>query len=142
MKKTLIILLLLITSNLFCVDKYLGLTPKEIIQEIGSPKYVLAERGNRSQEDDVVFFYENRIYVYFNQSRVWQLRVDDKYSSDILGLHMGDTKEKIVEVLGSPIEELEDSFLYIRPDRGYPVTLRVYFLENKLDDIYIYRGDY
>lgn len=142
MKRTSLIFILILTSNLFALENYIGFTPKEIIEELGSPSYVLSQRGDREEEDDVLFFYDNRVYVYFNQNRVWQIRVDEKFTGSVLQLKIGDDKSVILEILGEPLEKKENSFIYRRPDRGYPLILRVYFSGDKLNDIYVYRGDY
>jgi len=116
--------------------------PVEVIKEFGSPNYVFTQRGERAEEDDVIFFYDNRVYLYFNQNRVWQIRADSKYEGSILKLKLGDDKSVVNELLGEPHEIKDNSYIYRRPDRGFPLILRLYFLGDKLNDIYLYRGDY
>lgn len=142
MKKSFILILFILTNTLFALDNYIGFTPKELINELGAPAWVLPQRGDRAQEDDVMFFYNERIYIYFNQNRVWQMRVDESYTGTVLKLKLGDDISVVREILGEPLEERENSFIYRRPDQGYPVILRLYFSGEKLNDIYMYRGDY
>ncbi len=142
MKKTLLILILVHTNSLFALENYIGYTPKEIIEDLGAPSYVLSQRGERTEEDDVLFFYDNRVYVYFNQNRVWQIRVDQNFTGSILQLKLGDDKSTVIELLGEPLDENDNSLIYRRPDKGYPLILRLYFSGDKLNDIYFYRGDY
>jgi hypothetical protein len=142
MKKIFLIFILALTSSLFALENYIGFTPKEIIDELGAPSYVLSQRGERTEEDDVLFFYDDRVYVYFNQNRVWQIRVDQSYTGSILNLNLGDDKSVVLELLGEPLDEKDNSLIYRRPDKGYPMILRIYFSGDKLNDIYFYRGDY
>lgn len=138
------LILVIISFNLFSLswDDYIGMTPKSLIESIGSPDQVLTERGGHKKEDDVVFFYPDRSYYYFNLNRIWQVRFDKKYEGDILGFKIGETRESIVELLGEPIKEDVYSIIYKRPDKGYPVFIRIFLVDNKAEDVYFYRGDY
>lgn len=142
MKKILLLLALIQTGDLFSIDNYIGYTPKEIVTELNAPDYVLSQRGDRPEEDDVIFFYNNRLYIYFNENRVWQMRVDEQFSASVLNVKIGDKRSVVKEILGEPLEERENSYIYRRPDKGYPVILRVYFSGDIVNDIYLYRGDY
>lgn len=134
--------LILFSPYIFSLDQYIGLTPNEVVAEFGAPDYVYSERGESQDQDDVIFFFDNRIYVYFNQNRAWQLRVDSKYENDILGVKLGDNIDNVKSILGEPYKIYEDSLLYKRPDAGYPVYVRIYYENSKVNDLYIFRGDY
>ncbi len=124
------------------LENILGSTPEGIIDTLGSPKFFIPIRGEEESDDDVLLFYENNLYVYMNESRVWQVRVDRSYLGFFVGLEIGLTREGVIEILGTPFKDEIEYLIYKRPDRGYPVFLRTYFVDNKVDDIYIYRGDY
>lgn len=142
MKKILLILLTITTFSVFSLDQYIGFTPTEVIETFGAPEYIYTERGAREEEDDIIFFYNNRVYVYFNQNRVWQLRVDVNFKLDVLNIKIGDSKTRVKEVLGDSYKEYDNSTLFRRPDAGYPLYLRVYYVNDKVNDIYLFRGDY
>lgn len=144
MKLIITSIFILLSLNIHALngDDYIGLTPEKLISNIGAPAQVLAQRGDVKVEDDVVFFYDNRTYFYFNQSRLWQVRFDNKYNGEILDIKIGSTREEIIEKLGEPIKEDSLSIIFKRPDKGYPVFLRIFLNQNKAEDIYFYRGDY
>ncbi|MBN2617524.1 MAG: hypothetical protein JXR64_04355 [Spirochaetales bacterium] len=142
MKKYCLVIFSLLGVSIFSFDNYIGFTPKEIVNQFGSPDFVYTLRGSRPEEDDVVFFYDSRLYIYFNQNRVWQLRVDEQTPFEINGIKMGDSKEKVSSILGEIYEEKEDSLVFKRPDAGYPVYIKLFFSGAGVNDIYMYRGDY
>lgn len=137
-------ILFIFSFSLFAVnaEQFIGMTPEKLISKVGAPDQVLVDRGGVQVEDDVVFFYNNRTYFYFNQSRLWQVRYDKKFGGDIINFKIGSTKEEIIESLGEPLKEDTFSITYKRPDKGYPVFLRIFLKDNKAEDIYFYRGDY
>lgn len=121
-----------------------GLTPPEAFERFGAPTEVFAARGAENWQDDVVFFYPSHLYLFWNQNRVWQARVDERYSGSFLAsraLAMGAGRTEVLTLLGPPMRELGDSLVYHLEDRGYPVRLRLYFREGLLADAYCYRGD-
>lgn len=142
MKKIILTFFILSVINIYSYEELIGSTPGELIEKIGAPEHVYAERGKTYSEDDVVLFYKNRLYVYFNKNRAWQVRADEKFTDKFLELKIGLTLDETKQLLGEPMEILGNSLIYKRPDRGYPVFLRLYFKGEKLDDIYVYRGDY
>ena len=121
-----------------------GLTPPEAFQLFGAPEQVYAARGEESWQDDVVFYYPGHLYLFWYQNRVWQARVDERFSGSFLAsktLAMGAGRTEVLALLGPPMRELGDSLVYHLEDRGYPVRLRLYFREGLLADAYCYRGD-
>ncbi len=118
-----------------------GLTPAEALERLGAPAEVSAVRGEEAWQDDVVFFYPQHLYLFWYQNRVWQVRLDALYQGGFLGLAMGASRSAVRQALGAPMKELEDSVVYQLEERGYPVRLRLYFEEERLVDLYCYRGD-
>ncbi|MGL1893270.1 MAG: hypothetical protein OCD02_16665 [Spirochaetaceae bacterium] len=141
-KLTILLLFIYNITNIYSIEDHLGITPEIAINILGSPEFCYTERGETPKEDDVVFFYKNRIYLYFNNNRVWQVRVDNKYSEPIGDIEIGNTKKQVIETLGEPIKVIENSIIYKLPDQGFHRYLRLYFSNDILDDIYLYRGDY
>jgi len=126
------------------LSNLVGLTLPEAIERFGAPTEVFAARGAEDWQDDVVFFYPSHLYLFWNQNRVWQARVDERYSGSFLAsraLAMGAGRTEVLTLLGPPMRELGDSLVYHLEDRGYPVRLRLYFREGLLADAYCYRGD-
>lgn len=142
MKRVILVLLITVKTVIFSLDEYIGFTPTEVIDVFGAPDYMYTERGDREEADDIVYYYNNRLYIYFNQNRVWQVRADGKFELDVLNVRMGDNRSTVIEILGEAYKTYEDSILYRRPDKGYPLFLRIYFSQDKVNDIYLFRGDY
>ena len=109
---------------------------------LGVPFEIFPLRGENDAQDDVVFYYKNHIYLFWFRNRVWQVRLDQRYEEEFLGISMGLTKEKIIEIIDCPYQMLDDSVIFSMPDKGYPVRLRLFFNSNKLKDAYLYRGDF
>jgi hypothetical protein len=121
-----------------------GLTLPEALARFGAPEQVFAARGEESWQDDVVFYYPDHLYLFWYQSRVWQVRVDELHAGGFLAsraLAMGARREEVLGLLGPPMRELDESLVYHLEDRGYPVRLRLYFRDGRLADAYCYRGD-
>jgi hypothetical protein len=90
----------------------------------------------------VVFYYKNHVYLFWYQNRVWVVRFDERYKQRFLGLEMGMSRERVLEILDRAFTEAEDSLVFYLPDRGYPVRLRLFFTADALSDAYLYRGDF
>lgn len=142
MKKIIFTITILVAVNIYGYENLIGSTPEQLIEVLGAPEHVFVERGKSDSEDDVVLFYNSRLYIYFNQNRAWQVRADEKFKDKFLDISIGATLEEVKKILGEPAEVVGGSLIYKRPDRGYPVFLRLYFKSEKLEDIYVYRGDY
>ena len=82
------------------------------------------------------------MYLFWYGSRVWQVRLDKRYEEDLDGFPLGLPKEDILARLGDPYYSDDESFVYVLPDQGYPVRLRLFFGDNLVTDLYIYRGDF
>jgi len=120
----------------------LGLNPAEVIDSFGSPEEILPFRGGNDREDMVVFYYPKHFYVFFFENRVWQIRFDHRYKEEVCSCTLGMTKREILSRLGYPFSVVKDSFIYHYSDQGYPVKARLFFRNGRLDDVYVFRGDY
>ena len=123
------------------LPELVGLSLAEALGRLGAPAEVSALRGEEAWQDDVVFFYPQHLYLFWFQNRVWQVRLDALYQGRFRGLAMGASRTEVLEALGAPMKELPDSLVYQLEERGYPVRLRLYFEEERLVDLYCYRGD-
>ncbi|MEW5818387.1 MAG: hypothetical protein AB1798_23735 [Spirochaetota bacterium] len=121
---------------------YLGITLKEAFDLFGVPVEVFSYRGEAEWQDTVVFYYQNQLYMFWFNNRVWQIRVDSRYTESVLGLVMGDSRSKVLETLGQPFHTDEYSVLYNLPSGGFPIKARFFFDNERLNDIYIFRGDF
>ncbi len=123
-------------------DEYLGYTLKQAYEMFGPPEEVFTFRGAESGQDNVVFYYADHLYLFWYENRVWQVRLDERYKGTIAGIEMGISKGEILKLFDKPFYEDRESFIYILPDRGIPVRLRLYFKNDALVDAYVYRGDF
>jgi hypothetical protein len=130
-------------------EDLIGLSPKEIIKIMGSPDSIYPFRGQSQWQDDVIFYYESNIYLFFYDNHVWQIRCDQRFKEKILGIAAGMKKSKVKEILGKPFYAGENDDIYLNPakitrlEKGFPVRLRlIYDQDDKVCDIYVYRGDY
>lgn len=119
-----------------------GYTISQVWATFGPPEEIFPLRGDREQEDNVVFYYSDHFYLFFFHNRVWQVRMDRRYQGDPLNLPFLSSRETVEKVLGPPFAELENSLIFHLRFEGYPVRGRLFFEENRMVDVYIYRGDY
>jgi hypothetical protein len=119
----------------------MGLSLAEAIERFGVPEEVYVLRGEEPWQDDVGFVYPGGLHLFWYRNKVWQARLDIRYSGEIYRLRMGATRERVRSLMGAPWREEEAALVYHLEDRGYPVRLRFYFEEDLLVDIYCYRGD-
>lgn len=124
-------------------EEAIGLTLEQAITTFGYPDSMYVYRGEEAWQDDVVFYYPNHLYLFWYNDRVWQLRLDNRYTAPFLGLSMGDTREKVTEVLGSPLGAEENWEVYQMVSDGFSIRARIFYSEDGvINDVYIYRGDY
>ena len=128
-------------EELLDLPALIGLTLGEAHQGLGVPAEVYTLRGKAAEQDDVVFYYTNHLYLFWFENRVWQVRADRRFSGKVFGLPMGVTRERVIEALGRPVLEYPDSLVFHIEDRGYPIQARLYFDEQGLADAYCFRGD-
>jgi len=122
----------------------LGLTLREAYTDFGAPEEIFPLRGTAAWQDDVVFYYPDHSYLFWYQDRVWQVRVDRRFTQPVLGgVTMGSSIADVEGVLGAPFHTGTSSLIFILPNRGgYPVRARLFFNDDKLVDLYVYRGDF
>ncbi|MDR1626515.1 MAG: hypothetical protein LBT33_08225 [Spirochaetia bacterium] len=120
----------------------LGTDLEEAFQGFGVPQKVFSARGEESWQDDVVFEYGEGLSLFWHRDRVWQLRFGPGFPARFSDIGMGSSREEVAAVLGKPFHGEGDWLLYHFAGQGYPVRLRLFFGENGLEDIYIYRGDF
>ncbi len=120
----------------------LGMQLDQAVESFGPPQHVYSVRGDRTWQDDVVFFYSTHLYLYWFDDRVWQVRFDEHFEGTFLGLAMGASRADTTGVLGKSIAAESDWEIFQLPDRGFPVRARLFFTAGKLSDAYIYRSDF
>ena len=121
---------------------FLGLNPVELGVRFGMPQEVFTFRGDESREDNVVFYYPGHIYFFFFENRVWQVRMDRRFEGSVVNLTMGMAEDETERNFGKPLYKDERSSLFRISHQGYPVKVRLFFKDGKLNDCYVYRGDY
>ena len=121
----------------------LGWTPEEALSWLGAPVSMFPYRGSVPEEDNVVFYYPDHLYIFWFQDRVWQLRVDERWNGVVDGLRMGMTLSEVTDLWGPPVNDWDKQPTWTLPDRGYPVRIRLYFADDgRLNDLYVYRSDW
>lgn len=121
----------------------LGLTLTQAFTEFAPPEEVFPLRGAAAWQDDVVFYYPDHSYLFWFRDRVWQVRVDRRFDLPVLGgITIGSSIADVESILGTPFHTGEHSLIFILPDQGYPVRARLFFENDKLIDLYVYRGDF
>ena len=114
-----------------------GLTLSQVLETFGAPDSVFAVRGPEEWQDDVVFRYKG-LELYLFRDRVWQARSDTAQ-----GLRFGESREKVLALLGEPLLRLDSSFVYQLGGRTWPLRLRVRFDQSgSIADLYLYRADF
>lgn len=120
----------------------LGWTFQEAVTSFGNPENVFVHRGASPEEDNVVSYYSDHMYLFWFQDRVWQVRADERWSGEVDGVRMGMDREAIEELWGSPINQVDENPTWTLPDRGFPARIRLYFRDGELIDLYVYRSDW
>ena len=121
----------------------LGMTVEDLFSNNDIPESIFPYRGELPEEDNVVFYYPDNLYLFLFHDRVWQLRVDERWENEVDGVRMGMSRQKVEEIWGPPINSWDENPTWQLPDKGYPVRIRLYFSENnKLIDLYVYRSDW
>jgi hypothetical protein len=123
-------------------EELLGLSLQEAFQRFGSPIQVGVVRGAEPWQDDVVFIYPEGVSFFWFQDRIWQVRLVAPYPGKVRGIQIGDAREQVREVLGTPYFAEEEWFLYHFVGSSFPIRIRIFFRQGTVEDIYLYRGDF
>jgi len=119
---------------------FVGMMMADLIGNYGSPRSVIAERGNEVWQDDVVFQY-NGADFYIYRDRIWQVKFASTH-----GVSNGDRKNNVLRVMGASAEDLGDYALLPISGRDWPLMMRVNFSNSnnngQVTAIYIYRPDF
>jgi len=119
---------------------FVGMMMADLLDQYGSPRSVLAERGTEVWQDDVVFQY-NGADFYIYRDRIWQV----KFAST-QGVSNGDRKSNVLRVMGSSTEDMGDYALLKITGKDWPLMMRVNFSNSnnngQVTAIYIYRPDF
>jgi len=112
----------------------------DLIERYGSPRSVLAERGNEVWQDDVVFQY-NGADFYIYRDRIWQVKFASTH-----GVSNGDRKTNVLRVLGDAAEDMGNYAQMSITGKDWPLMMRVNFSNanntGQVTAIYIYRPDF
>ncbi|OHD67404.1 MAG: hypothetical protein A2177_03745 [Spirochaetes bacterium RBG_13_68_11] len=120
----------------------IGMDPAQVFAALGAPREIFTWRAAEPTEDNIVFFYADFRYVFWFQSRVWQVRFDNRYTGAVLGFSIG-MKRADVEAGGQGRLQESGGSLFLSLDTGrYPVRVRLAMLDDRVDDIYLYRSDW
>ncbi len=124
-------------------SEMLGLTAEDVFSRSEIPESIFSYRGNTPDEDNVVFYYPDSIYLFWFQDRIWQVRADERWIGDVNGVRMGMNLQDVRELWGPPVNNRDDNPTWTLPDQGYPVRIRLYFSDTgALNDMYVYRADW
>lgn len=124
------------------LESLVGMTLAAAFAAFGPPDEVFSVRGDQAWEDDVVFYYSDHTYLFWFKDRVWQVRADERYSAQVIGVKMNESRSDVEAALGPPFHTGSDSDIFILPGNGFPVRARLFFADGSLSDLYIYRGDF
>lgn len=123
------------------LSQLLGMTPPQAIEILGPPSEVYTLKVAEAIWQPV-FYYPQQIYLFFQQNRVWQVRMDRRYGESFQGISMGMSRESVLTILGSPKTEDPGFLLYDLPYSSFPRRWRIILTEGKVSDIFIYRSDF
>jgi hypothetical protein len=120
----------------------IGMDPAQLVAALGAPREIFAWRGMEPSEDDIVVFYPDFRYVFWFQSRVWQVRFDRRYAGSVLGFSIGMERAE-AQARGQGRLEDRDGSLYLALDTGpYPLRVRLAMDDDRIADIYVFRSDW
>jgi hypothetical protein len=115
----------------------IGATIEQIFQKFGPPQSVYSVRGQEAWQDDVVFVYHG-FDIYWFKNRVWQIACTQGY-----GISIGESIDKVLAILGQPLNRQENALIYQLPTKAWPVRLRIGVTEQgTVQSLYVYRADF
>ncbi|MDC7232147.1 MAG: hypothetical protein PQJ58_02855 [Spirochaetales bacterium] len=130
------------SRQLSALAAYLGLSVEEVIASEGYPDEMYTVRGPSEGQDSVVFFYSASLSLFWAESHVWQVRAFLDSLGDHRAISRNMTREEVLALLGEADLDRGDFYIYTLPQRGYPVSCALYFDNDRLSDLYVYRSDF
>jgi len=123
---------------------WLGLTPPEAFAQRGAPSEVFPLSVD-AQRWQVVHFYPDHSYLFWNQNHVWQVRLDKLWAGPLgpfaPAVAMGAARADVEAALGVPQARGDGWSVWPLPHQGFPRKLRLVFTDGVLTDAYLYRSD-
>lgn len=144
-------LLFFVLSGLFSFDiqnpvDLLGLKLEDIFLHETHPLEIYPHRGVEADEDTVVFYYEGGLYLFLHGKRIWQVRLDKTAETLPLNLSIGAGRSSVLARFLQedlvPLSSGEDFVTFELRKIPWPVRVRLYFVNDRLDDLYLYRADF
>lgn len=121
----------------------LGMTIDQVQDEYGSPSHMFVYQGKEDRNGSVVFYFQDSFSLFWADDRVWQLRIDDRFTDPDQASLIGQTRQGILADWGEPLLQNETMVLYDLPDTDFPIRCALYFSEaDILLDLYLFRSDY
>ena len=121
----------------------LGMGLKSAIDAFGLPQNMFTFRGTEEDQDDVVFYYPDHMYLFWFKDRVWQVRFDRRANVVLHGVSLGMTRQEVEAVVKErPLVERGDSLYFDLATGSFPVRVRVVFAGSTVTDLYVYRSEY
>jgi len=124
----------------------LGMTIENLFEADVVPLDISPQRGVEADEDNVLFFYGEGFSLFLFKNRVWQVRYDKRSSLLPEGLLMEETRDSVLarflEEDLVPLSTGGDYITFQLRDTPWPIRMTLYFDEDKLDDVYVYRADF
>jgi hypothetical protein len=120
----------------------IGMDLAAALDAFGTPREIFALRGPSEADDDVVFFYDQCLYLFWFRNRVWQVRFDRRFDRRVLGLAIGMSRVQAEAACAAPLAGQDGSLYFDLADCPCPVRVRLLFDEEGLADIYVYRSDW
>ncbi len=121
---------------------FIGMGPREAFDARGAPQEVFTARGATDGEQDAVFFYPDCTYLFWHGNRVWQVRLDRRYTGTVFGLSLGMSRDRVTERIGEGLSQRGSSLYFDVPGTAYQIRVRLVFSGEKLSDVYVYRSDF
>jgi len=127
-------------------QSFLGLTIENLFETDAVPLDIRPQRGIEADEDNVLFFYGEGFSLFLFNNRVWQVRYDRRSAVLPGELRMGESRDAVLprflEEGVVPLSSSGDYITFQLRDTPWPIRMTLYFNEDKLDDVYVYRADF
>jgi hypothetical protein len=131
-----------VSADDFDPTHLVGLDLASAVAALGLPQEMFTFRGAEEKQDNVVFFYQDFLYLFWYKNRVWQVRCDRRFTSTVFGLTLGTSREQVERTFLRPLTPNGDSLYFDLGDGGFPLRVRLVFTASVLSDLYVYRSDF